>query len=213
MKKKLYTTSDITRDLKISLRKIINWVGRGLVVPVVDASGAGSRRQYSYANLLEFGLVENLFDIGLGIHLIKRMLKDLRKDDNLDAWAEDWDSYWLETAKKHIQWLKEQQKKNKHFGTYLFNDGTNNPIKAKDINPDDPKDIKLIEERLKPPKPAGILAYGFKEDGSTEMKILPWDEENTLGTLFLHEYAYRNKGILIINLGRIKEKVDKRIEK
>ena len=213
MKKKLYTSSDITRDLKISLRKIINWVERGLVVPVVDASGAGSRRQYSYINLLEFGLIENLFDIGLSIHLIKRILKDLRRDDNLDAWAENFDDFFKKAAKKLIYWAKDQYKKNKYYSGHMYKDGVNNTIFLKDINPEDPEHVKLVEEQLKPPKPLGILAYRFKEDGSTEIKIVPLFEEDTLGTLFLNEYAYQSKGVIIINIGRIKEKVDKRIEK
>ena len=211
---KLYTTSDITRDLNISLRKIINWVGRGLIVPMVDASGAGSRRQYSYTNLLEFGLVENLFDMGLGIHLIKKILKDLRRDDNLDAWAENFDDYFIKAAKKLIYWAKDQHEKSKDFSGYLFRDGINNPILVKDINPEDPKDIKLIKERLKPPKPVGILVYGIKKDGSTEMKIaIPWNEEDTLATLFLNEYIHQSKAVLIVNMGRIKERIDKSIEK
>ena len=214
MKKKLYTSSDITRDLKISLRKIINWVERGLVVPVVDASGAGSRRQYSYINLLEFGLVEHLFDIGLSIHLIKRILNDLRRDGHLDAWAGNFDDFFKKAAKKLIYWAKDQYKKNKYYSGYMsmYKDGTNRTIFLKDINPENPEHLKLVEEQLKPPKPLGILAYRFKEDGSTEMKIVPLIEEDTLGILFLNEYAYQSKGVLIVNIGRIREKLDKRIE-
>lgn len=213
MNDKLYMNLDVRQILGIPERRILNITQKGVVIPREEATGAGSRRKYTYTNLIEFALVENLLSLGLGIQLIKKILTDLRKDGDIYDWVEDWDNYFTKVAKKYILWIKEQQKKDKYFGFVLFNDGAKNLIKTKDINPEDPKDVKLIKERLKPKKPAGILAYRFKEDGSTEMNINPWDEENTLGTLFFHEYAYQSRGLLIINLGKIKSEVDSKIKK
>lgn len=211
MSEKLFTNKDIRQILGIPERRIINLTEKGVISPFIDSSGAGSRRKYTYVNVIEFAFVENLIELGLGIHLVKRILTDLRNSGGIHDWVEDWDTYWLKAAKEHIQWLKRQHKANKWFRTILLNDGTNKVIDAKDINPNSPQDLDIIQDRLKPPKPSGILAYSFKKDGSTEMRIIPWGEENTLATLFLHDYSYQGKGLLIVNLGSIKAEVDSKI--
>lgn len=213
MNQRLFTNSDIRKILKIPQRRIVNVTEKGLVAPVIDASGAGSKRGYSYTNLLEIGLIENLFDIGLGVHLVKKILVDLKKDGDLEAWAENYDAYFSKVTKKYILWVKERQKKHNWFGSVLpVSDGTFKYIKPRDIDLKNLEYVDLVKEWIKPKKPTGVLFYGFKEDGSNKKNIVPWDIENPLAIAFLPEDIYTSKGIIVVNLGKIKEKIDKEIE-
>lgn len=209
MTKTLYKNKDIKELLGIPERRIINLTDKGIVRPLVDSAGAGSQRRYTSANLLEFALAEVLFGFGLGVHLVRRILSELRREDNLHSWAEDWDGYYSAAAKKHIQWLKKQSEANPYFRTIVLSDGKILDIGDLDLN--NSKDLALIKDRIKPSKPSGLLVYRLEEDGSIALKIIPWDKENYLATLFLGEYAYGSAGLLIVDLGRVKEQVDEKL--
>jgi DNA-binding transcriptional MerR regulator len=204
MREAVLSNKDIQRILRISERRVINLSEKGIVIPVVDSSGAGSRRQYSYTNLLEFALTENLLRVGLGIHLIKRIMDDLRKDGITHSWADDFEPYWSEMAAKHIAWLKKQSK---HSQQIILKDGT--LLDLRRLDPRDPGDLQKVKERLKPSEHAGILVYSLRDDEPNDVKVIPWDIENRLATLFLHEYAHIEKNVLMVNLGRIKAEVDR----
>lgn len=209
MAKPLYGNKDIEENLGIPKRRIINLTDKQVVRPFVDSAGAGSQRRYNYANLLEFALAEALFGFGLGVHLVRKILSELRQGEHIHSWVENWDGYYLGVAKKHIQWLKKQSEVNPHFRTIVLTDGK--VLETKNINLDNSKDLALIKDRLKPPKPSGLLVCRFNEGGSVELKIIPWDTENYLATLFLGEYAYGSAGLLIVNIGKIKDQVDERL--
>jgi hypothetical protein len=204
MRKKLFYNSDIRKILNIPMRRIVNITDKTLVIPVIDASGAGSKREYSYINLLEFGLIENLFDIGLGIQLVKKIVVALREDGDFKEWAEDFDSYFLKAAEKYISWIEKQQKRHKSAIGSLF-------------DPNNTKDPNIIKNALKPQKPYGILFYTFTKDGYNKKRIvpweivIPWDDSNFLAVPFLYEDIVTSKGMITVNLGRIKEDIDKKI--
>ena len=88
MNEKLYTSSEVREILDISQRKLTHFAEKGLIVPVTEAKGAGSKRQYNYFNLLEFSLCGMLFEMELGIQLVKRILSDIRNDGTLKDWAQ-----------------------------------------------------------------------------------------------------------------------------
>lgn len=87
MTERLYTSSEVREILDISQRKMTHFAEKGLIIPVEDAKGAGSKRLYNYLNLLEFALCQMLFDMELGIHLVKRIVSDLREDQEIKLWA------------------------------------------------------------------------------------------------------------------------------
>jgi DNA-binding transcriptional MerR regulator len=60
-----YPTRRAVKCTGASQRQIIDWCDRGLVMPVVDAAGHGSRREFSTGNLLEIRLLKHLTDGGL----------------------------------------------------------------------------------------------------------------------------------------------------
>jgi DNA-binding transcriptional MerR regulator len=211
MNQKLFSNSYISELLGIPQRRIINITEKGLVIPPVEASGAGSKRQYSYLNLLEFGLIGNLFDIGFGIHLVKRILVDLRKDGDIKAWAEGHDSYFLKVARSYLSWVNKQQEKTGWATAHLLNDDV---YKLKEnIDPENMEQVNRVKDKLRSEnKNTAILFYCFKEDGSRKKNIVPWGKEDMLATIFLQEDIYTSKGIIILNLGKIKEEIDKKIE-
>ena len=50
----------------ISYRQLDYWARTGLVRPsLLDAAGSGSRRAYSYRDLLELRVIKNLLDAGI----------------------------------------------------------------------------------------------------------------------------------------------------
>jgi hypothetical protein len=208
MKKDLYGNKDIRIILGIPERRVINLADKGVVQPFVNSAGAGSQRRYNYVNLLEFALAEDFFSFGLGIHLVRKILNELRQGGHLRDWAENWYKYYGEVAAKHVKWLKKMHHDHPeefpHFKSVVLRDG-------KDLGLLNPSVEKIIE-RLRPQKPVGLLVCKFKKEGLFELKVIPWDRENFLATLFLGEYAYSNARLLIINLGEIKMDVDRKIE-
>lgn len=47
------------------MRTLISWSERGLIEPLRDASGRGSARAYSYTNLIEIGIINELLQYGV----------------------------------------------------------------------------------------------------------------------------------------------------
>ena len=60
----------------IKPRTLISWSERGLVkTKGGDAPGRGTRRRYSYQNVIEIGFVDELLQYGLPFHTIKRIIE------------------------------------------------------------------------------------------------------------------------------------------
>jgi DNA-binding transcriptional MerR regulator len=206
MNQKLFKNSDIQSILNMPMRRIVNFTDKGLVVPVVDASGAGSKREYSYINLLQFGLIEYLFDIGMQIQMVKKIITHLREDGDFERWATNFDDYFLRAAEKYVAWAKDQERKNVMFSSHLLYD------------PDKTRDPNIIKNNLKPKKTTGFLFYTFKKDGNNKKRIVPyeivvpWDDRNFIAVPFLFEDIVAGS-VLTVNLGSIKEEIDKNINK
>lgn len=72
-------------------RQILNLAGKGVIEAEKPAKKAGSRRGYSYSNLLEFGLCRVLFDVfGFQFYSVKSILRDLRQKKIIEEWATAW---------------------------------------------------------------------------------------------------------------------------
>jgi len=71
----------------IKSRTLISWSERGLIIPEFEeASGRGTRRRYSYQNLIEIGFVSELLNYGIPFSMISNFIeqgeglsKELRK--------------------------------------------------------------------------------------------------------------------------------------
>jgi DNA-binding transcriptional MerR regulator len=59
----------------IKARTLISWSERGLIKPEFEeASGRGTRRRYSYQNLIEIGVVSELLDYGIPFNMISTFI-------------------------------------------------------------------------------------------------------------------------------------------
>jgi DNA-binding transcriptional MerR regulator len=63
----------------ITYRQLDYWARTDLVRPsLADASGSGSRRQYSYRDLLELKVIKNLLDAGIRLDSVRDVFTYLR---------------------------------------------------------------------------------------------------------------------------------------
>lgn len=61
----------------IKPRTLISWSERGLIQPEFEeASGRGTRRRYSYQNLIEIGFISELLDYGIPFNMIRIFIQD-----------------------------------------------------------------------------------------------------------------------------------------
>jgi hypothetical protein len=69
----------------ISYRQLDYWARTDLVRPSVsDASGSGSRRQYSYRDLLELRVIKMLLDAGIKLESVRAAFTFLREKIDVD---------------------------------------------------------------------------------------------------------------------------------
>ena len=63
----------------ITYRQLDYWARTDLVRPsLVDAAGSGSRRLYSYSDLLELKIVKSLLDAGLKLESVREVFSFMR---------------------------------------------------------------------------------------------------------------------------------------
>ena len=68
----------------ITYRQLDYWARTDLVRPsLAEATGSGSRRQYSYNDLLELKVIKSLLDAGIRLEQVRKVFSYLR--DNLGA--------------------------------------------------------------------------------------------------------------------------------
>ena len=64
----------------ISYRQLDYWARTSLVRPsVASAAGSGSRRAYSYGDLLELKVVKNLLDAGIKLESVREVFRYMRE--------------------------------------------------------------------------------------------------------------------------------------
>lgn len=72
----------------ISYRQLDYWARTDLIRPSVsDATGSGSRRRYSYRDLLELRVVKNLLDAGIRLENVREVFTFLRRHVDADIAA------------------------------------------------------------------------------------------------------------------------------
>src|SRR5678815_3353197 len=63
----------------ITYRQLDYWARTDLVRPsLADASGSGTRRRYSYRDLLELRMIKNLLDAGIRLELVRDVFANVR---------------------------------------------------------------------------------------------------------------------------------------
>lgn len=80
-----FSGSDAARIVGITYRQLDYWARTDLIRPSLqDATGSGSRRRYSYRDLLELRLVKSILDAGIKLERLREAFGYLR-----DALGED----------------------------------------------------------------------------------------------------------------------------
>ena len=75
-----YSGTKTASIVGITYRQLDYWTRTGLVSPSLTcAAGSGSRRQYSYRDLLELKLVKTLLDAGIKLESVRSAFEYLRK--------------------------------------------------------------------------------------------------------------------------------------
>jgi DNA-binding transcriptional MerR regulator len=69
----------------ISYRQLDYWARTDLIRPsLTDASGSGSRRMYSYRDLLELRVIKSLLDAGIKLESVRKAFTYLREQADTD---------------------------------------------------------------------------------------------------------------------------------
>lgn len=77
---KIYTTSEVANISKFSVRQLDYWSNEGIVVPSVQQSrGPGTRRLYSFDDLVSLRFVKRLKDRGWSTQKIRKAIVGLRE--------------------------------------------------------------------------------------------------------------------------------------
>lgn len=72
----------------ITYRQLDYWARTGLIEPsMTKAEGSGSRRQYSYKNLLELRAIKSLLDAGIKLESVREAFEYLRQELQADVTA------------------------------------------------------------------------------------------------------------------------------
>ncbi len=75
-----YSGKKAAEIVGISYRQLDYWARTDLVRPsVTDAAGSGSRRQYSYRDLLELKVIKSLLDSGIKLESVRGVFEYLRE--------------------------------------------------------------------------------------------------------------------------------------
>ncbi len=70
----------------ISYRQLDYWARTGLLRPsIAEARGSGSKRRYSYRDLLELKVIKQLLDAGVSLQSARRAVECLRQDLGADV--------------------------------------------------------------------------------------------------------------------------------
>jgi DNA-binding transcriptional MerR regulator len=80
-----YRGPQVCRLIGITYRQLDYWARTGLLRPsVAEARGSGSKRLYSYRDLLELKVIKQLLDAGVSLQSARRAVDCLREDLGAD---------------------------------------------------------------------------------------------------------------------------------
>ena len=74
-----YSGTQTAKVVGISYRQLDYWARTDLIRPsLTDAAGSGSRRRYSYSDLLELKTIKKLIDAGIKLEQVRKVFEYLR---------------------------------------------------------------------------------------------------------------------------------------
>lgn len=186
---KTYLNSEVARIMGLTQRQVLNWTEKGLVIPYIETSGAGSKREYNYINLLEFGLCKKLYEMGMGMQGIKRLLSGVRGGGWLEKWADDFSDYY-ETRNEYMQ-----------------------PV-IDDLEQEWPADMQPLISKMRkqsiPPTSTRFLFFFFGEREET-YTIIPQGIDYVFNLILVKEEMSRSYSCIVVDLGKIKRTIERNL--
>jgi hypothetical protein len=91
---KTYSSSEIQRIAKITKMQAIHWTQTGIITPLEDAEGRGSKRVYSWGNLIEMMICRELNRYKIERPVMKSAIRLLNTPANIDEPPPRYESYW-----------------------------------------------------------------------------------------------------------------------
>ena len=195
MRNKIFLNRQVSEIIGITPRQVLSWTEKGLVIPFKESTGAGTKRGYDYTNLLEFGLCEVLFFMGIGFRAVKKLTSYLRNDGSIEEWAKDFPRYRKRSFERSKQTLRELVKEHPENQTLY--------LKLKEI------EEASIDSYI-PKKPTGVLVY-FLGKEFEDAFIIAWDMDLVLNLSMVKQGFLENYGGILVNLGRIKKAIDRKL--
>lgn len=83
-----YSGTDTAKIVGITYRQLDYWARTDLIKPSLEeAKGSGSRRKYSYRDLLELRIIKTLLDAGIKLESVRDVFTNLREHVGTDISA------------------------------------------------------------------------------------------------------------------------------
>ncbi|MDY6895904.1 MAG: MerR family transcriptional regulator [Thermotogota bacterium] len=200
MEKNVFSSSQVAHIVRITGRQVVSWTEKGVIEPFKDSTGTGVKREYNYTNLLEFGLCKTLFSIGLNFRTVKMMINEVRKTGVIRAWAEDFQNYYQAVMDRFRKILSEFSQEMKENSPEI--------VKGFDVI----VNANLQGTVYKPENPEGVIAFFFIEGSdSFNTTIYPWETDYVIKFNEVKEGLAISEATMLINIGRIKHQIDKRL--
>jgi DNA-binding transcriptional MerR regulator len=80
-----YSGTQTAKIVGITYRQLDYWARTGLLRPsIAEATGSGSRRKYSYRDLLELRIIKTLLDAGIKLESVRDVFTNLRDSVGTD---------------------------------------------------------------------------------------------------------------------------------
>lgn len=195
MRNKIFLNRQVSEIIGITPRQVLSWTEKGLVIPFKESTGAGTKRGYDYTNLLEFGLCKVLFFMGIGFRAIKKLTSHLRIHGSIEEWTKDFPRYRIRSFERSKQSLRQLVKEDPENQTWY--------LKLKEI------EESSIDSHV-PQKSTGTLVY-FLGDEVEDAFIIAWDMDAVLNLSMIRQGFLESYGGILIDLGRIKRTIDRRL--
>jgi DNA-binding transcriptional MerR regulator len=189
----MWSNREVARICEVTPRRVLHWSEKGIIIPRQEAIRPGMARGYSYYNLLEVALCRELFTMGFGIYSIKKMMGEWRELGDIKKWADAWVEYFAKIDEAARQGYEREIK----------------GLSKSQISNLEKKGVIVQGRRVDDGRPIGVLFYFFDLGRGEWKTIVPHDVDTSIKQF---KNAILNcDRLLMINLGKLKERIDERI--
>ena len=104
----LFESRHIKQYLGINKNQLYHWIQtKRLIKPAIIGTGRGGRSKFTFENLLNLSLIRELYEFGLDLNLIKKIMDRVKKpefpDDDFAARMETWGAIGVGPFEREIR--------------------------------------------------------------------------------------------------------------